>query len=134
MVTVSFSPTKSELPAGKTIASRKNQRFFCCFQWQRKCRGVCAFVSKVTANLHISIQSEIKDMGPAQATLEVHMLKTPALKSWRNESYLKQGYDPWRRGREVEQENVSIDGAKRRAGNQSRSAGAKTLRTNGQIS
>lgn len=54
-------------------------------------------VSKVTSNLGISIQSGIKDMGPAQATSEVHMLKTQALKSWRNESYLKQGYDPWRR-------------------------------------
>lgn len=42
-------------------------------------------------------------MGPAQATSEVHVLKTQALKSWRNESYLKQGY-PWRKGREGEKE------------------------------
>lgn len=60
--------------------------------------------SKVTSNLSISIQSGIKDTGPAQATSEVHMLKTQALKSWRNESYLKQGYDPWRRGKEKEKE------------------------------
>lgn len=59
-----------------------------------------AALSKVTSNLGISIQSGIKDTGPAQATSEVHMLKTQALKSWRNESYLKQGYDPRRRGRE----------------------------------
>lgn len=60
--------------------------------------------SEVTSNLGISIQSGIKDTGPAQATSEVHMLKTRALKSWRNESYLKQGYDPRRRGREGEKE------------------------------
>lgn len=90
MFTVSFSPTKSELPAGKTTVSRfflsaRTRGYFSCFQWQRKCRGVCVWggraLSKVTSNLHISIQSEIKDMEPAQATLEVYMLKTPALKS-----------------------------------------------------
>ena len=47
---------------------------------------------------------EEKDTGPAQATSEVHVLKTQALKSWRNESYLKQGYDPWRSRREGREE------------------------------
>lgn len=91
MFTVSFSPTKSELPAGKTIVSRfflsaRTRGYFSVFSGKESA-GVCVCVggeralSKVTSNLHISIQSEIKDMEPAQATLEVYMLKTPALKS-----------------------------------------------------
>ena len=76
-------------------------------------KRVQAALSKVTSNLGISIQSGIKDTGPAQATSEVHMLKTQALKSWRNESYLKQGYDPRRRGRgEEEKRKERMEGGR----------------------
>lgn len=80
----------------------------------RVAKRVQAVPSKVTLNLGISIQSGIKDTRPAGATGEVHMLKTGALKSCRNESYLKQGYDPWRRGREGGKEK-GRDGEEQRA-------------------
>ena len=80
----------------------------------RVAKRVQAAPSKVTSNLGISIQSGIKDTRPAQATSEVHMLKTQALKSWRNESYLKQGYDPWRRGGREGGKEKGRDGGRER--------------------
>lgn len=83
-----------------------------------------AALGKVTSNLGISIQSGIKDTGPAQATSEVHMLKTQALKSWRNESYLKQGYDPRRRrmGRRKRERKGWREGEKQRAASSNKKA------------